>query len=124
MVPAENAAAALEVMSRFAVDPRWLLWLPPTMAPASTSTVEGYLEHPAEALAYYRAEGEAAWDMLDPQGLEEVQRIEEAVASMKAAKEAEHRATLLEIAREVGMALPEGLGSPDNASDEEPSPRT
>ena len=29
----ENAAAALEVMSRFAVDPRWLLYLPPTMAP-------------------------------------------------------------------------------------------
>ena len=29
----ENAAGALEVMSRFAVDPRWLLYLPPTMAP-------------------------------------------------------------------------------------------
>lgn len=29
----ENAAAALEVMSRFAVDPRWLLYLPPTMSP-------------------------------------------------------------------------------------------
>jgi protein phosphatase len=57
MVPAENAAAALEVMSRFAVDPRWLLWLPPTMAPASTSTVGGYLEHPAEALADYAAVG-------------------------------------------------------------------
>ncbi|MEV0131213.1 polynucleotide kinase-phosphatase [Dactylosporangium sp. NPDC050688] len=52
-VVAENAAAALEVMSRFAVDPRWLVWLPPTMAPASTSTVEGYLEHPVEALADY-----------------------------------------------------------------------
>jgi polynucleotide kinase-phosphatase len=57
MVAAENAAAALEVMSRFAVDPRWLLWLPPTMAPASTSTVEDYLEHPAEALADYTAAG-------------------------------------------------------------------
>ncbi len=50
-VPAEHSAAALEVMGRFAVDPRWLLWLPPTMAPASTSTVDGYLEHPAQALA-------------------------------------------------------------------------
>ena len=29
----ENAAGALEVMSRFAVDPRWLLYLPPTMSP-------------------------------------------------------------------------------------------
>ena len=33
----ENAAAALEVMGRFAVDPRWLLYLPPTMAPSPTS---------------------------------------------------------------------------------------
>ncbi len=56
-MPAENAAAALEVMSRFAVDPRWLLWLPPTMAPASTSTVDGYLEHPTEAFADYAAAG-------------------------------------------------------------------
>ncbi|MER7416770.1 polynucleotide kinase-phosphatase [Micromonospora peucetia] len=56
-VPAENAAAALEVMSRFAVDPRWLAWLPPTMAPCSTSTVGGFLEHPAQAFADYRAAG-------------------------------------------------------------------
>ncbi len=32
-VPEENAAAALEVMSRFAADPRWLIYLPPTMSP-------------------------------------------------------------------------------------------
>lgn len=56
-VEAENAAAAIEVMSRFAIDPRWLRWLPPTMAPASTSTVEGYLEHPAGALADYAKAG-------------------------------------------------------------------
>ncbi|MBV1852164.1 polynucleotide kinase-phosphatase [Catellatospora tritici] len=56
-VPAEHSAAALEVMSRFAVDPRWLLWLPPTMAPASTSAQDGYLEHPVEALADLRAVG-------------------------------------------------------------------
>ncbi|GAB4056301.1 polynucleotide kinase-phosphatase [Catellatospora paridis] len=56
-VPAEHSAAALEVMSRFAVDPRWLLWLPPTMAPSSTSAVDGYLEHPAEALADLRHAG-------------------------------------------------------------------
>jgi protein phosphatase len=53
----ENAAAALEVMSRFAVDPRWLLYLPPTMAPCATSALPDYLEHPAEAFAAYRAEG-------------------------------------------------------------------
>ncbi|MFD0438941.1 polynucleotide kinase-phosphatase [Streptomyces chartreusis] len=53
----ENAAAALEVMSRFAVDPRLLPYLPPTMAPTATSHIEGYLEHPAEAFAQYRADG-------------------------------------------------------------------
>jgi protein phosphatase len=58
-VAAENAAAALEVMSRFAVDPRWLLWLHPTMAPCSTSTLDGHLEHPAEVLADYARAGVA-----------------------------------------------------------------
>lgn len=53
----ENAAAALEVMSRFAVDPRWLIYLPPTMSPPTTRKEGEYLEHPAEAFAYYRAEG-------------------------------------------------------------------
>ncbi|MGW1466757.1 polynucleotide kinase-phosphatase [Streptomyces sp. NPDC002308] len=53
----ENAAAALEVMSRFAVDPRLLPYLPPTMAPTDTSHEDGYLEHPAEAFAQYRADG-------------------------------------------------------------------
>ncbi|MGV9906571.1 polynucleotide kinase-phosphatase [Streptomyces sp. NPDC003388] len=53
----ENAAAALEVMSRFAVDPRLLPYLPPTMAPTATSDVEGFLEHPAEAFAQYAAAG-------------------------------------------------------------------
>ncbi|MFI8180363.1 polynucleotide kinase-phosphatase [Actinacidiphila glaucinigra] len=53
----ENAAAALEVMSRFAVDPRLLMYLPPTMSPCATSQLEGYLEHPHEAFAAYRADG-------------------------------------------------------------------
>jgi polynucleotide kinase-phosphatase len=56
-VPAENAAAALEVMSRFALDPATIIWLPPTMAPCSTSTLEGYLEHPSSALADLRKTG-------------------------------------------------------------------
>ncbi|HEY7073024.1 MAG TPA: polynucleotide kinase-phosphatase [Acidimicrobiales bacterium] len=53
----ENAAAALEVMSRFAADPRWLVYLPPTMAPTATTSVEGLLEHPAEAFAWFRRDG-------------------------------------------------------------------
>jgi protein phosphatase len=53
----ENAAAALEAMSRFAVSPRWLIYLPPTMAPCETTSREGLLEHPHEAFAYYRREG-------------------------------------------------------------------
>ncbi|MBC9730020.1 polynucleotide kinase-phosphatase [Streptomyces sp. TRM68367] len=55
----ENAAAALEVMSRFATDPRLLPYLPPTMAPTATSHVEGYLEHPTEAFAQYAESGVA-----------------------------------------------------------------
>ncbi|MBE3560390.1 MAG: polynucleotide kinase-phosphatase [Ktedonobacteraceae bacterium] len=53
----ENAAAALEVMSRFAANPRWLIYLPPTMSPSETSSLPGLLEHPAEAFAYYRKAG-------------------------------------------------------------------
>jgi protein phosphatase len=53
----ENAAGALEVMSRFAIDPRWLVYLPPTMAPTATSAREDVLEHPAEAFAEFRSEG-------------------------------------------------------------------
>ncbi|MDR1573997.1 MAG: polynucleotide kinase-phosphatase [Clostridiales Family XIII bacterium] len=56
-INAENAAAALEAMSRFAVDPRWLVYLPPTMSPCETSELPEYLEHPAEAFAYYRKRG-------------------------------------------------------------------
>jgi protein phosphatase len=55
----ENVAAALEVMSRFAVDPRWLIYLPPTMSPPETQKNGEYLEHPAEAFAYFRKEGVA-----------------------------------------------------------------
>jgi protein phosphatase len=53
----ENSAAALEVMSRFAIDPRWLVYLPPTMAPSATTAREGLLEHPAEAFEDLRRDG-------------------------------------------------------------------
>ena len=52
-----HAAAALEVMSRFALDPRWLLYLPPTMSPVATSAREDLLEHPEQAFAAYRSDG-------------------------------------------------------------------
>ncbi len=63
-VPGVNAAAALEVLSRFAVDPRWLVYLPPTMSPAQSPPSgsaaparEGLLEHPEQAFAEYAAAG-------------------------------------------------------------------
>ncbi len=49
-----HAAAALEVMSRFAIDPRWLLYLPPTMSPVATSRRE-------EAPPTTSARGEPLW---------------------------------------------------------------
>ncbi|WBQ02795.1 polynucleotide kinase-phosphatase [Kribbella sp. CA-293567] len=56
-VRAEQAGAALEVMSRFAIDPRFLLYLPPTMSPVETSPVPGLLEHPTQAFETYKAQG-------------------------------------------------------------------
>lgn len=53
----ENATAALEVMSRFAANPKWLIYLPPTMSPSETTQKDGFLEYPDEAFAYYRHEG-------------------------------------------------------------------
>jgi protein phosphatase len=53
----ENAITALEVMSRFASNPKWLIYLPPTMSPCETSKRDGLLEHPEEAFAYYLHEG-------------------------------------------------------------------
>jgi len=53
----ENAVAALEVMSRFAVDPHWLIYLPPTMAPTDTCKSGDLLEHPRETFAYFRHAG-------------------------------------------------------------------
>jgi len=53
----ENAITALEVMSRFAVNPKWLIYLPPTMSPTETTRNPGLLEHPAEGFTYYRKQG-------------------------------------------------------------------
>ncbi|WP_187976667.1 AAA family ATPase [Mycetocola sp. JXN-3] len=56
-IRSDNAAGALEVMSRFALSPNLLPTLPATMAPVETSREEGYLEYPTEAFAGYRAAG-------------------------------------------------------------------
>lgn len=56
-IEAANSAAALEVMSRFAVNPKWLIYLPPTMSPTETSNEPDFLEHPLQAFAYYRDNG-------------------------------------------------------------------
>jgi len=53
----EHAAGALEVIARWAIDPRYLLYLPPTMSPPTTSQRAGMLEHPDEAFAAYRSDG-------------------------------------------------------------------
>ena len=53
----ENTITALETISRFAVDPKWLIYLPPTMSPTETTSSPGLLEHPTEAFAYYRKQG-------------------------------------------------------------------
>ena len=50
----EQAQAALETVSRFAVDPRWIVYAPPTMSPCETSQLAEFLEHPAEAFEYFR----------------------------------------------------------------------
>ena len=53
----ENTITALEVMSRFAIDPKWLIYLPPTMSPTETTKISNLLEHPSEGFAYYRNQG-------------------------------------------------------------------
>jgi protein phosphatase len=53
----QNSTAALEVMSRFAADPKWLIYLPPTMSPCESSSRESFLEYPTEAFDYYRKAG-------------------------------------------------------------------
>src|SRR5690554_6539268 len=53
----EHSIAALEVMSRFAMNPKWLIYLPPTMSPCATSELSEFLEHPGQALNYYKKRG-------------------------------------------------------------------
>lgn len=56
-IRADSAAGALEVMSRYALHPRWLGYLPPAMAPVATAADPELLEHPTEAFAAYAEAG-------------------------------------------------------------------
>lgn len=53
----ENSFAAIEVMGRFATNPKWLIYLPPTVSPSATSQEGDLLEHPSDAFSYYAKEG-------------------------------------------------------------------
>ena len=53
----EASSLTLEIMSRYSANPRWLIYLPPTMSPCGTSSLESYLEYPSEAFDYYRKHG-------------------------------------------------------------------
>ncbi len=58
--PIEQRLAALEVLSRFAVDPRWLTYLPPTMAapePGDPADHPHDLERPEPIFEAYRRQG-------------------------------------------------------------------
>ncbi|MFO0745188.1 MAG: polynucleotide kinase-phosphatase [Myxococcota bacterium] len=61
-INAEQAAAALESMSRFTLDPRWLVYLPPTMAAPEThrprpDDARPWLEHPHEVFRQFADDG-------------------------------------------------------------------
>ena len=59
VVAEDNASAAREVMSRFALAPQWLAYLPPTMSPSETCAQGSWLERPEEAFEHYRRAGVA-----------------------------------------------------------------
>ena len=50
----EQAQSALETVSRFSVDARWLAYVPPTISPSESSQREDFLEHPQETFEYFR----------------------------------------------------------------------
>ncbi len=57
-IPEEaHVLASVEMLSRFAVDPRWLVYIPPVTSPVDASARPGILEHPEDALIYYRKRG-------------------------------------------------------------------
>ena len=47
----------MEFRSRFAIDPRWLIYVPPTMAACPTAPDGPFLEYPTQALDFYASRG-------------------------------------------------------------------
>ncbi|KWX80129.1 polynucleotide kinase-phosphatase [Paenibacillus jilunlii] len=57
-VRGEFVKAAIDTVSHFTIPMEELVYIPPTMSPApAVSADEAYLEHPREAIAYYRSQG-------------------------------------------------------------------
>ncbi|MCM3388149.1 polynucleotide kinase-phosphatase [Ureibacillus chungkukjangi] len=57
-VPKEYGLASIDSVSHFTVPIEELVYIPPTMSPPpKPSSIEGYLEHPREAIEYYRSLG-------------------------------------------------------------------
>lgn len=57
-IPEEpHLLAAVESLSRFGVDPRWLVYVPSSPSPVDPSHRPGVLEHVEDALAYYQRHG-------------------------------------------------------------------
>ncbi len=54
-VRAEFVKAAIDTTSHYTVPLEELVYIPPTMAPPNVSALPDYLEHPAEAVQYYRS---------------------------------------------------------------------
>lgn len=82
----------LELLSRFCVDPRWLITLPPTMSPPDWSARPDWLERPEEAFAFYQ-----------------VQKLEEVICQEK------HQGLrcLMVVCEQPGVAVERfGLGTP------------
>lgn len=53
----QDVSAALEQLSDSSVDPRWLIYIPPSIAICSPSQRAGLLEHPSDVLQFYRSAG-------------------------------------------------------------------
>lgn len=57
-IPQELVIPAIDTVSHFTVPLGQLVYIPPTMSPTpETSALDGFLEHPAEAIRYYRNQG-------------------------------------------------------------------
>lgn len=57
-IPQELVKPAIDAVSHFTVPIEQLVYIPPTMSPTpKPSALEGYLEHPKEAIDYFRSNG-------------------------------------------------------------------